>query len=249
MSEYIDQMRQYLVDAGLDPDTALIGAAQAALETGHGQHVPDNNHFGIKGPGRTFKTKEQVGDSLVTQNASFRGYDSPQASAQDYADFIRKYKRYAPVINAPTINEKITAMGNSGYATDKYYGDKLRGVLKSYINADPQQASVGRSVDRWGQGIFQSAGETGTSTGPQQAIVRPLEGWSDRGMPTQTAQREEMPLPNDAQDKQTPPGYGNMGMVKAGLAGMTNPFEDMSGYAQQALPGLLSMLTQLSRRG
>ena len=46
-----------------------------------------------------------------------------------------------------------------------------------------------------------------------------------------------------------PPGYGDMGMARAGLAGMSNPgYEDMSQYSTQVMPSLLSMLMNLGGR-
>ena len=49
--------------------------------------------------------------------------------------------------------------------------------------------------------------------------------------------------------REYPPGYGDMGMARAGLAGMSNPgYEDMSAYGTQMMPTLLSMLINLGGR-
>ena len=49
--------------------------------------------------------------------------------------------------------------------------------------------------------------------------------------------------------REYPPGYGDMGMARAGLAGMSNPgYEDMSAYGTQMMPTLLSMLMNLGGR-
>lgn len=49
--------------------------------------------------------------------------------------------------------------------------------------------------------------------------------------------------------REYPPGYGDMGMARAGLAGMSNPgYEDMSMYGTQMMPTLLSMLMNLGGR-
>jgi hypothetical protein len=49
--------------------------------------------------------------------------------------------------------------------------------------------------------------------------------------------------------REYPPGYGDMGMARAGLAGMSNPgYEDMSQYGTQIMPSLLSMLMNLGGR-
>ena len=42
----------------------------------------------------------------------------------------RKKSRYGPFLNSDEINAAIEAMGASGYATDPYYKNKLRWVLK-----------------------------------------------------------------------------------------------------------------------
>ena len=49
--------------------------------------------------------------------------------------------------------------------------------------------------------------------------------------------------------REYPPGYGDMGMARAGLAGMSNPgYEDMSAYGAQMMPTLLSMLMNFGGR-
>lgn len=49
--------------------------------------------------------------------------------------------------------------------------------------------------------------------------------------------------------REYPPGYGDMGMARVGLAGMSNPgYEDMSAYGTQMMPTLLSMLMNLGGR-
>lgn len=123
---------------GLDP--RLI-AAQAALESGYGQHAPGNNLFGIKGGnGPALATNEVVNGQPVQTTAQFRSYASPQDSVLGYANFINSNKRYAPVKAAQGLDAQIQAMGQSGYATDPNYAQKI-GAIAHSLQPPPQAAS------------------------------------------------------------------------------------------------------------
>lgn len=120
---------------GVHPHLIL---AQAALESGWGKHAPGNNYFGIKGPGQVLDTKEQGATGLYNTRDSFRKYESPEHSVDDYANFIMSNSRYRPVREARTLDEQIEAMGRSGYATDKDYTAKLRSIANNLSgNATP----------------------------------------------------------------------------------------------------------------
>ncbi len=125
---------------GLDPRLVL---AQAALETGYGKSAPGMNYFGIKSHGRsggnTLQTQEFEGGRMVGQPASFRGYESPEQSFQDYADFLLNNPRYAGVLSATGIENQIAEMAKSGYATDPQYGPKLANIAGKF---DPNLAPI-----------------------------------------------------------------------------------------------------------
>ena len=104
---------------------AQLGAAQSSLETGGGRHAPNNNYFGIKGPGGSYATTEVVNGRPVSTRASFRGYPSMQDSANDFVRLISNSPRYRGVLNADTLGGAIAAQARSGYATDPNYGAKL----------------------------------------------------------------------------------------------------------------------------
>lgn len=131
-SDFIQKMTPFALDAsaktGVDPRIIL---AQAANETGYGAHAPGNNYFGIKGPGQTLQTTEVVDGQSVPQAASFRGYDSPAASFGDYAAFLNKNPRYAPMRNAQGLDAQVSALGQSGYATDPDYAAKVGKIAHS----------------------------------------------------------------------------------------------------------------------
>lgn len=116
---------------GVDPYVIM---SQAALESGWGAHAPNNNFFGIKGPGGTQQTTEFVNGQPVQTSASFAGYADLGASVAGWADFINKYKRYDPVQTAGTPQGQIAALGASGYATDPNYAGKLSTIYQSIVS-------------------------------------------------------------------------------------------------------------------
>jgi flagellum-specific peptidoglycan hydrolase FlgJ len=111
---------------GVDPRLVL---AQAALETGWGQHAPNNNLFGIKGAGPAQKTWEDGPNGPYQTTATFKAYKDPGESFDDYGRLLQNNKIYAPVLAAKGLNDQVTAMGSSGYATDRDYTSKLRNIV------------------------------------------------------------------------------------------------------------------------
>jgi len=122
------------------PPRALL--AQAALETGWGQHVmerPDGsssfNLFGIKaGPewsgSSVARPTIEFEDGLARRTvASFRAYPDVAAAFDDYIGLLRDNPRYADV---PGRNEAAfgAALQDAGYATDPQYAAKLEAVLR-----------------------------------------------------------------------------------------------------------------------
>ena len=124
---------------------AKLGASQAALETEWGKHAPNNNYFGIKGPGSSFATKEVVDGRTVGTRASFRGYPSMQSSANDYVRLMASSPRYKNVYNASTPEKAFLAQGSSGYATDPRYGAKLARISEIGSSAPSNVVASSRS--------------------------------------------------------------------------------------------------------
>lgn len=114
---------------GVDP---RIIVAQAALESGWGASAPNNNYFGIKSHGKdggaTMATKEVVDGKVVTENASFRQYESPADSVRGYGEFLLENPRYKAMREATSLEQQILALGRSGYATDPNYADKVYSI-------------------------------------------------------------------------------------------------------------------------
>lgn len=116
---------------GVDPRIIM---AQAALETGYGKSAPNNNYFGIKSHGKAggnnYATTEVVNGKPVRTTASFRGYDSPEDSALDYADFLNTNPRYGALLEADGLEAQLAALQASGYATDPNYSSKLASIIE-----------------------------------------------------------------------------------------------------------------------
>jgi hypothetical protein len=139
-SQYLPYAEKVSNQTGLDPRLVL---AQAALETGYGKSAPNMNFFGIKSHGRkggrTLQTSEFENGQMVNQPASFRGYESPDQSFQDYARFLKSNPRYEGVLSAEGIGNQISAMAKSGYATDPNYGAKLANIADKF---DPSLPAI-----------------------------------------------------------------------------------------------------------
>jgi peptidoglycan hydrolase FlgJ len=113
--------------------------AQAALETGWGQHSmkkPDGsvafNLFGIKAgsdwPGQRVSqsTLEFRQGSMQREQASFRAYDSVSEAMQDYVDFVKSSPRYQQALDHQGSDSRyIRGLHQGGYATDPEYADKI----------------------------------------------------------------------------------------------------------------------------
>jgi len=119
-------------ELGIDP---CIVVAQVALETGWGKSVKGNNLFGIKSHGKAdgmvVQTHEVLDGKRQKITDSFRQYESFDDSIEDYGLFLRENKRYQPMLEADTLEEQITALGRSGYATDPEYAKKIADIAKS----------------------------------------------------------------------------------------------------------------------
>jgi peptidoglycan hydrolase FlgJ len=127
---------------GATPDVLL---AQAALETGWGQHVMrgaqgENSHnlFGIKadsrwqGPTVEVTTTEYRHGHAVREKARFRAYASYEESFRDYVDFLQqnpRYERALAVTERP--HQFIQALQHAGYATDPQYARKVVAVMRA----------------------------------------------------------------------------------------------------------------------
>ncbi|MBS0386866.1 MAG: glucosaminidase domain-containing protein [Proteobacteria bacterium] len=139
-SRFVQQIEPYAAQAARIlgvPADALI--AQAALETGWGQHLPggtgDNtsfNYFGVKGgehwQGQSVsaRTVEYHDGSAQVQRQPFRGYGSVGQGVQDYVNLLQGSPRYRHALGTgEDVKAFATGLQRGGYATDPAYVEKL----------------------------------------------------------------------------------------------------------------------------
>lgn len=127
---------------GVQPQ-ALV--AQAALETGWGQHVihdqkgnSSHNLFNIKADQRWAGERVNVStleyrDGLPqVERANFRQYRDVAESFSDYVDFIQNNPRYQQALQqGEDADSYVEALQAAGYATDPAYADKLKALMRS----------------------------------------------------------------------------------------------------------------------
>jgi flagellar protein FlgJ len=143
-TEFVDQVLPTIRNAaetlGLNP---LAMLAQAALETGWGKRMartadgaPSLNLFGIKaddtwnGARATANTVEYAGGVATLHHAAFRAYGSIEESVNDFANLLKGSPRYRHAAGAgQDAQAYIAGIGQSGYATDPEYANKLNEIL------------------------------------------------------------------------------------------------------------------------
>lgn len=145
VDEFVSTLKPHIEQAanelGVSPQVLL---AQAALETGWGQHMPvgsdgrtSYNLFGIKadaswqGAVAIGQTQEYDGQRMVSTEDGFRRYDSYAQSVRDYVDFIRSQPRYAAALNHGGDDKNfVQGLKSGGYATDPQYVEKVFDVAR-----------------------------------------------------------------------------------------------------------------------
>lgn len=135
---------------GVSPDVIL---AQAALETGWGQHVikkangqSSHNLFNIKADSRwqgdfTAKPTLEYRDGIaVKEQAKFRSYDSYQDSFNDYIQFLQTQPRYQNALKSVgNAEDFIDGLHKAGYATDPAYSNKIKQIMNGDLLANVTQ--------------------------------------------------------------------------------------------------------------
>ena len=143
-AEFVNRMMPSIKTAagslGVNPMGLM---AQAALETGWGQRMPRNadgspsyNMFGIKA-GEGWSGPKAIADSMEVTNGvaapkrtAFRSYGSIEESVNDFAALLKNSPRYKDALAAgANASAYVARIGNSGYATDPEYGNKLNEIL------------------------------------------------------------------------------------------------------------------------
>lgn len=143
--DFVDAIRPHAEKAAAElgiPARALI--AQAALETGWGQHMAKHkdgssglNLFGVKaqsswtGASQAHKTSEFENGQWTSTSANFRSYDSIGAAFDDYVKFLKSNPRYTDALRSSDVHGFAQGLQKAGYATDPHYAQKLMKVAYS----------------------------------------------------------------------------------------------------------------------
>jgi len=116
--------------------------AQAALETGWGQHElrgahgePTHNLFNIKAGGDwqgasvALDAVEYRSGQAYREPSRFRSYADYGAAFRDYARLLSENPRYAGVLGQQDAAGFARGLQQAGYATDPMYADKLERII------------------------------------------------------------------------------------------------------------------------
>lgn len=131
--------KEVAADLGVSHKIVL---AQAALESGWGKSMKGNNLMGIKSHGEKggvdIVTHEVVNGKKVKITDSFKQYESPEDSIRGYGAFLKANSRYKHFLRAGAENEDaaLSALQQSGYATDPQYSYKLATIIKGLPKDD-----------------------------------------------------------------------------------------------------------------
>jgi flagellar protein FlgJ len=159
-AEFIEKIWPLAEQAAKDlnvPPQAVM--AQAALESGWGQHVnmspagvSSHNLFNIKadaswkGPKVVVDTLEFEHGVAKRQKAAFRAYASYADCFRDYVQFLKSNPRYAQALTESNSAEEFAHnLHLSGYATDPAYADKLIDIIQRPVPGSPQSAFLAAS--------------------------------------------------------------------------------------------------------
>lgn len=144
---------------GVAPDSLI---AQAALETGWGQHVPSgsggssNNLFGVKAGGGwhgasvASTTLEYLQGAPLSSTQSFRAYSSLEQGMNDYVSLLQGAAGLQPALGTGAdVTAFASALQRGGYATDPHYAAKLTATaglvqsLRAHVQAAALKVPVG----------------------------------------------------------------------------------------------------------
>lgn len=158
IAKFIDKIWDHAVIAADKLGVATEGLiAQAALETGWGEHVihdergrSSNNLFNIKADGRwdgdavTKTSMEFIDQAPVSIASAFRQYPNLAHAFDDLVGFLSNSERYKDVVGQPTVADYAGALQQAGYATDPRYAEKINRIAG---NADFQKIVAQKLLD------------------------------------------------------------------------------------------------------
>lgn len=150
--EFVETLMPHAEKAAEELEVApQVLIAQAALETGWGQHVQklangksSYNLFNIKadtrwdGDSLKVNTLEYRDGVARQERAAFRIYESYAQSFSDYVDFIKTNPRYESALQTVADPESYAKeLQHAGYATDPHYADKVIDIYQREVVAAP----------------------------------------------------------------------------------------------------------------
>ena len=114
---------------------ASITLAQGLLESNVGESklaVRNNNHFGIKCFSKRCKKGHCTNFTDDSHKDFFRKYKSTWESYRAHSQLLKNGKRYSSLFKLRSSDYKGWAKGlkKAGYATDKYYAEKLINLIE-----------------------------------------------------------------------------------------------------------------------
>lgn len=157
MKNFVKEYAPYAIESERKTGiSSVFILAQAALETGWGNHAPGNMFFGVKADAHTPENQRQLlltTEVLSTPKARFpqilkitprsdgkytylvkdwfKKYATPEESFTDHAHLFLTVPRYAPALRFKTDPCKFAeAIAKAGYATDPTYAEKLKSVIQ-----------------------------------------------------------------------------------------------------------------------
>ena len=117
--------------------------AQAALETGWGKHILQDNQgssfnlFNIKADSRwngdytSRNVLEYRNGQPIQEQSRFRSYEDYQQSFDDYVQFLQSNPRYQSALQHAGNPERfVEHLHKAGYATDPHYASKLKRIMQ-----------------------------------------------------------------------------------------------------------------------
>jgi flagellar protein FlgJ len=143
--EFVQKLYPFAKQAAEKLNVSTDGLiAQAALETGWGQYILQNNKgesshnlFNIKS-GQQWQGRSVDIDAIeyqdgkaVQEKSHFRMYSDYAESFEDYATFLQTNPRYDDALKQTNPADYVRELQSAGYATDPAYAQKINNILNA----------------------------------------------------------------------------------------------------------------------
>lgn len=172
-ADFVSQIYQAALAAGLTDAAARVTASQAAIESQYGEKAPGNNYFGIKagkswtGDKQLLTTHEVVNGKRVKVKDWFRSYPTPEEGVADRVQFMET--RFPEFNKAPDVGTALDALQNGKYG--KYFTAD-RGEYEGIVNYVNTKFLDGKPVPPGSVGAVASETDTVDTRGLQQQLAQ-----------------------------------------------------------------------------